>query len=171
MKGTERPNILFTHAPYIDHLPRREKSIAAAPGEGGYATWHVGKWHLGPRKYYPDRHGEGVGLMPFSAAETSLDRDALFWHYPHYGNQGGTPASSLRRGDYKLIEFFEDGRVELYNLVEDPGEQHDLAALDTALVASLRHRLAQWRESVHALIPKRNPAWRSAPLPPRQDGA
>ena len=60
MKGTERPNILFTHAPYIDHLPRREKSIAAAPGEGGYATWHVGKWHLGPRKYYPDRHGEGV---------------------------------------------------------------------------------------------------------------
>ncbi|MCG8481326.1 MAG: hypothetical protein MI724_19685 [Spirochaetales bacterium] len=55
--------------------------------------------------------------MPLSADETSLDRDALFWHYPHYGNQGGTPASSIRRGDYKLIEFFEDRRVELYNLV------------------------------------------------------
>ena len=60
---------------------------------------------------------EGVSLMPLSADETSLDRDALFWHYPHYGNQGGTPASSIRRGDYKLIEFFEDRRVELYNLV------------------------------------------------------
>ena len=61
------------------------------------------------------------------AARRTLDREAIFWHYPHYGNQGGTPGSSVRAGDCKLIEFFEDGRLELYNLANDIGEERNLA--------------------------------------------
>ncbi|MHC4788061.1 MAG: sulfatase, partial [Planctomycetota bacterium] len=64
----------------------------------------------------PQQHCDGVSLMPLLKGSQELERDAIFWHYPHYGNQGGTPGSSVRAGDWKLIEFFEDGRLELYNL-------------------------------------------------------
>ncbi len=63
---------------------------------------------------------EGESLLPlFTGEAQALKREAIFWHYPHYGNQGGTPGSSIRAGDWKLIEFFEDGRIELYNLRDD----------------------------------------------------
>ena len=65
--------------------------------------------------------------MPLLTGEDDVDREAIFWHYPHYGNQGGTPGSSIRAGDYKLIHFFEDDRLELYNLQEDISEEHNLA--------------------------------------------
>ena len=75
----------------------------------------------------PQQHTDGVSIVPLLMGGCNLPRDAIFWHYPHYGNQGGTPGASLRMGDYKLIKFFEDNRVELYNLREDSGEKHDLA--------------------------------------------
>ncbi|MEA3337389.1 MAG: DUF4976 domain-containing protein [Chloroflexota bacterium] len=87
----------------------------------------------------------------------NLERDAIFWHYPHYGNQGGTPGSSIRSGDYRLIEFFEDGKVELYNLREDIGEEHNLAGAEPERTAKLQAMLASWREAVAAKIPEVNP--------------
>jgi arylsulfatase A-like enzyme len=75
--------------------------------------------------------------MPLFKETGTLDRDALFWHYPHYGNQGGTPGSSVRMGDWKLIEFFEDNRLELYNLKEDEGEQKDLASREPERVKTM----------------------------------
>ncbi|MEM7533416.1 MAG: sulfatase [Chloroflexota bacterium] len=112
----------------------------------------------------PTQHVDGVSLVPIlqGGDADSLDRDAIFWHYPHYGNQGGTPGSSMRSGDYKLIEFFEgkpDGnRVELYNLREDIGEDHDLAVEMPELAAAMRRRLEAWRTSVEAKIPQPNQA-------------
>ncbi len=103
---------------------------------------------------------EGESLLPLLTGEAkSLKREAIFWHYPHYGNQGGTPGSSIRAGDWKLIEFFEDGAIELYNLRDDLEEEHNVAADNPDVVTRLINQLQQWRESVEAKIPRRNPNW------------
>ena len=104
----------------------------------------------------PDLHCDGVSFAGLLRGEQELPREAIFWHYPHYGNQGGTPGSSLRAGDFKLIEFFEDGRLELYNLRLDIGEDHNLLAEQPQIAARLHRLLVDWRESVAAKIPERN---------------
>jgi arylsulfatase A-like enzyme len=99
---------------------------------------------------------DGVSLVPLlkqPAAE--LARDTLFWHYPHYYNTT-SPVSSIREENWKLLEYFEDEHVELYNLADDPGEQRDLAGQLPQQAAELRERLAFWRESVDAQLPKLN---------------
>jgi len=106
----------------------------------------------------PQQHLDGVSLARLFNGEKLPER-SLFWHYPHYGNQGGSPVGAVRRGDYKLIEWFEDMRVELYNLKKDGGEQHDLAAQEPREVEALRKQLHAWREDVKALMPKPNPAY------------
>lgn len=105
----------------------------------------------------PDQHIDGVSFMPLLQGKNCLDREAIYWHYPHYGNQGGTPGSSIRMGDYKLIEFFEDGHVELYNLKEDIGEQNNLAEEEPELANKMQKMLAHWRCSIDAKIPLTNP--------------
>lgn len=105
----------------------------------------------------PKQHVDGVSLMPLLKGADELDRDAIFWHYPHYGNQGGSPGCSIRMGDYKLIEFFEDHRVELYQLREDLSEHHNLAAEMPDLVARMRSRLQAWLVDVQAKIPQHDP--------------
>ena len=110
----------------------------------------------------PAQHVDGVSLMPLLRGGGSVDREAIFWHYPHYSNQGGTPGCSVRRGDYKLIEFFEDGHVELYNLRQDVSEQHDLAAAEPDLARRLAAMLHDWLRQVEAKIPPPNPAYRGS---------
>ena len=107
----------------------------------------------------PEQHCDGVSLAPLLKGEDRLDREAIFWHYPHYGNQGGTPGASVRAGDYKLIEFYEDGCIQLYNLREDIGETRNLADEMPDLAAKLKEMLAAWREQVEAKIPEPNPAF------------
>ena len=107
----------------------------------------------------PAQHADGVSMVPVLRGGSAPEGRALFWHYPHYGNQGGTPGSSVRLGDYKLIEFFEDGRLELYNLREDISETRNLAAAMPAKVEELRALLDDWRRRVEAAIPARNPKW------------
>ncbi len=102
---------------------------------------------------------DGTDLTGLLQGGDSLDRDALFWHYPHYGNQGGTPGSSIRCGDYKLIEFYEDSRLELYNLTADPSEELNLAASEPKIAQELHQRLQAWRQGVAALYPEPNPDW------------
>ncbi len=105
----------------------------------------------------PQQNCDGVSMMPLLRGGKRLDRDAIFWHYPHYSNQGGTPGCSVRSGDFKLIEFFEDGKLELYDLRADPGEKHDLAATDPSTANRLHRLLVSWRKQVGARIPGRNP--------------
>lgn len=108
----------------------------------------------------PDQSIDGTSLMPLFRGEASLPRDAIFWHYPHYGNQGGTPACAIREGNYKLIRFFEDERIELYNLSQDPGEDRNLAATEPEKARTLNAKLTAWQESVEARIPQANPGYR-----------
>lgn len=107
----------------------------------------------------PAQHVDGLSFVPLVKGAKQLARDGIFWHYPHYGNQGGTPGSSIRAGDYKLIEFFEDGRIELYNLREDIGERYNLVSSQAEIAQTLHDRLKSWRESVAAKIPAANPLW------------
>jgi arylsulfatase A len=100
---------------------------------------------------------DGESLVPLLKGARGLGRDALYWHYPHYHPGGATPYSAARFGDWKLIEFFEDDRVELYNLKDDVGETTDLAAQDPALRATLRDRLRAWRSAVGSQLPASNP--------------
>lgn len=100
---------------------------------------------------------EGVSLLPLLTGQDIGGERALFWHYPHYGNQGGTPGSSVRIGDWKLIEFFEDNRLELYNLQSDEGEDHNLVSQEQERAAQMQTLLAGWRKSVAAQIPEWNP--------------
>ncbi len=82
----------------------------------------------------------------------ALQKRALFWHYPHYGNQGGFPSAAIRRGNHKLIERLEDGRVHLFDLAADPGERDDLAAQQPDLVRSLRTQLRAWQRAMEAKL-------------------
>ena len=110
----------------------------------------------------PQQHCDGESLLPLLAETTDdLQREAIFWHYPHYGNQGGTPGASIRAGDFKLIEFFEDKHVELYNLREDISEKEDLAKTLPDLATTLLEQLHAWQEDVQAEIPAPNPDWKA----------
>lgn len=109
----------------------------------------------------PDQHCDGVSFFGLFNGKTKLDRDAIFWHYPHYGNQGGTPGASVRCGDYKLIEFFEDERLELYNLSEDISEKNNIAEEKRNLTKELKEMLDDWKVKVRAKIPERNPDYKN----------
>ena len=105
----------------------------------------------------PEDHLDGVSLAPALRQQSEIERDALFWHYPHYGNQGGSPSSAVRQGDWKLIEFFEDQRLELYHLAKDLGEQRNLVDQHPARAQAMHQRLKAWREEVGARYPTINP--------------
>jgi len=110
----------------------------------------------------PQQHLDGVSLVPLLQGG-ALQRGPLYWHYPHYGNQGGAPAGAVRDGDWKLIEWYEDGRCELFDLRHDPGEKSDRAAEQPDKVHELRDKLAAWRKSVQAVMPTPNPAGQALP--------
>jgi arylsulfatase A-like enzyme len=79
-----------------------------------------------------------------------LKRDALYWHYPHYSNQGGIPGGAIRMGDYKLFENYEDGSVSLYNLKNDVGESKDLTSKETGRTEHMKKKLHAWYKEVDA---------------------
>jgi len=108
----------------------------------------------------PRQHTDGVSFLARLREEASCDRGPLFWHYPHYGNQGGTPGASVRLGDFKLIKFFEDSHVELYNLREDIGEDHDLAPDQPRRAEKMEKLLTNWQQNVEAKMPEPNPDWK-----------
>ncbi|HVF87819.1 MAG TPA: sulfatase [Pyrinomonadaceae bacterium] len=101
---------------------------------------------------------DGASLIPLlSQPRSARRRPPIYWHYPHYSNQGGRPGGAVRDGDYKLIEFYEDDRVELYDLRRDAGETMDLSGKLTAKARGMRRMLADWRRRVGAQLMKPNP--------------
>ena len=106
---------------------------------------------------------DGVDLMPvLKESQSALERDALYFHYPHY-YPTTTPVSAIRQGDWKLLEYFEDQHVELYNLDSDLSEKNNLAEQLPDKTAELRHNLHDWREKVSAKMPTWNPEFKSTP--------
>ncbi len=117
----------------------------------------------------PQQHLDGVSLVPLLQGRTAPNERALFWHYPHYSNQGGGPGGAVQMGDFKLIEDFEDMRVQLFNLKTDVGEEHDLAARMPEKAAALREQLHAWREAVQAQMMTPNPDYRPKAAKPSGD--
>ena len=107
----------------------------------------------------PPRPGEvdGISLAPLLQGKPAPGREALYWHYPHYSNQGGVPSGAVRDRDWKLIEFYEDGSLELYNLRDDPGERRNLIAREPKRATELHEKLKRWRSSAAAAMPSANP--------------
>lgn len=101
---------------------------------------------------------DGESLVPLLRDPAAkLERDAIFWHYPHYHPGGATPHAAVRSRDWKLIEFYEDDHVELYDLGADPEEKNDLAAKQPDKANALRDRLHAWQKSVGAQFATPNP--------------
>lgn len=180
-------------APYIEHLPLEEVTVAETLKQNGYATFFAGKWHLGREGFYPENRalilikaaGSAAVLM---AGENILHRmiiqdyrtDLRVNIYPivlpvkpagllklikrnhflltcPYGNQGGSPGAAVREGDFKLIEFFEDNHIELYNLKDDIGERNNLANTNPKKVKEMLGKLHQWQKDVGAGMVTPNP--------------
>ncbi len=105
---------------------------------------------------------DGLSIVPLLEETGVPKREAIYWHYPHYSPQGGTPSGAVRAGDYKLIEFFEDGHVELYNLKDDIGEKNDLAESMPEKTKELHKMLLDWRKRMDAKLPSPNPSFGEA---------
>jgi len=105
----------------------------------------------------PEQHLDGVSFLPLLKGESAARGKPLFWHYPHYANQGGPPCTTIRDGDWKLIEWHEEGALELYNIPQDIGEKNNLAAAQPDKVKELHAKLIAWRKEVGALMPTPNP--------------
>ena len=107
----------------------------------------------------PEQHVGGENLWPVIKDNAPLDRETLFWHFPHYSGSGAPPAAAVRKGDYKLILWFEDNSVELYNLKKDLGEQNNLVKIHPEIAIELMAELKAWLEDVNANMPQPNPDW------------
>lgn len=113
------------------------------------------------------RKPDGVSLVPVFNGEKLAPRE-LYWHYPHYANQGSRPGGAVRAGDYKLIEYYEDGRRELFDVKKDISESRNLAADKPDVVKALAAKLDAWRTDVGAKMPTPNPDYK--PNLPNKDG-
>jgi arylsulfatase A-like enzyme len=100
--------------------------------------------------------------------QQAAEREDLYWHYPHYSNQGGKPGGAVRAGDWKLVEFYENDRRELFDLKADPGEGRNLAEAKPDVVKHLAGKFAAWRTAVGAKMPKPNPDY--VPNPQNKNG-
>ena len=100
---------------------------------------------------------DGKSLLGLLKGNSSLDREALFWHYPHYHLEGATPHSVVRKGNFKLIHKIEEDIYELYNLKEDISESQDLSQKLPEKVEELKATLEQWKKEVGAQMPTPNP--------------
>ena len=103
----------------------------------------------------PDQHLDGMSFVPLLQGEIR-QRGPIFWHYPHYGNQGGAPSGAVRDGRWKLIEWYEDQRVELFDLDSDVGELRDRARQQPERVQTMRALFHEWLKETGAVMPARN---------------
>lgn len=106
----------------------------------------------------PAQHVDGTSFAALLGGGDAPAARSLFWHYPHYHGSTWAPGGAIREGDWKLIEFFEEGASELYNVKEDIGERNNLASQHPELVKTLQRKLAAWRTSAGAVMPQRNAA-------------
>ncbi len=148
----------------------REPMIVRAPGitEAGSTSegivtstdFYPTMLELAGLSLMPAQHKDGVSFVPLLKGK-NMDRGPIFWHYPHYGNQGGSPSGAVREGKWKLIEWYEDGKINLFNLEEDIGEKNDVSEEYPEVVEKLHEKLKRWRKEVSAKMPTNNPNYDS----------
>ncbi|EMI20803.1 sulfatase family protein [Rhodopirellula maiorica SM1] len=147
--------------PYIIHVPGMTPPGASSDVPAIGMDFYPTMLELAGLPQRPEQHVDGVSLVPVLKGGEIADRD-LFWHYPHYGNQGGEPSSIIRSKQWKLIHYYEDGRNELYDLANDEGEHTDVAAQHPERVAELKQRLDGWLAETGAKIPQPDPRFTQA---------
>jgi len=108
-------------------------------------------------KSIPKQHLDGKSIVPFLLDTQALREDPIFWHYPHYSNQGDVPSSVIREEKYKLIAHHEDHSLELYDIREDMGEKNNLFKIKPNIVEDLHEKLLKWYKKVDADLPEPNP--------------
>lgn len=142
--------------PYYIKAPGVTKpgSVSDVPASG--VDFYPTLLELAGIELRPQDHKDGVSLVPALKGGTMPER-ALLWHYPHYSNQGGDPTSILRRGDMKLIHYWEDGSDELYHLKDDPYETKDIASEHPEIVRTMRAELDRMLAETGAKIPEKDP--------------
>jgi arylsulfatase A-like enzyme len=124
-------------------------------------------------KAMPEQHCDGKSILPLLTQTAGLPPRDLYWHYPHY-HQNTAPYSAVRSGDWKLVEFLENGKLELYDLKKDPAESHNCASESPDKTAMLKSKLDAWRRDVGAQMPGPNPKYdpshHDAPKKPGEAG-
>jgi len=108
----------------------------------------------------PNLHADGRSLLPELTGKKGKPRP-LYWHYPHYHGSNWKPGASIRDGDWKLIKFYDQEKVELYNLKKDPSEKKDLAKKNSAKAKELESKLIAWQKQMNAKLPKPNPDYKN----------
>ena len=141
----------------------REATIIRAPGvskAGGVCNSPVISMDFFPTMLElagiglkPKVHNDGVSLVDLLKSPDRKKERSLHWHYPHYHGSGWTPGGAIRKGDWKLIEFWEHGDAQLFNLAKDIGEQEDLSKKYPGKKAALAADLAAWRQDIGAVMP------------------
>jgi arylsulfatase A-like enzyme len=102
---------------------------------------------------HPEQHMDGESVKPLFSDKKSLNREAIYFHFPHYHHINSMgPSGAIRKGDFKLIEVFETGKYELYNVRKDIAENHNLAGKMPELTEELAKNLKQWREDSNARV-------------------
>ena len=141
--------------PFYIHVPgiADEEKFIGVPATG--ADFYPTILDLAGLELKPAQHVDGLSLKAAMQGKEMPKRD-LFWHYPHYGNQGGEPSSIIRSGQWKLIHYYEDGRKELYKISDDIGEQNDLASSHPEKAQELAKKLKSWLEEKQAKFPEKD---------------
>ncbi|MEO1860524.1 MAG: sulfatase/phosphatase domain-containing protein, partial [Verrucomicrobiales bacterium] len=102
----------------------------------------------------PKQHVDGKSFVPALKGKEH-ERGAIYWHFPHYSNHGyQSPGGAIRLGNYKLLEYFENGTVQLFDLQNDLGEQNDLSKSKPEMTKKLLKMLHDWRKEVDAKMPQ-----------------
>ncbi|MEM7232358.1 MAG: sulfatase [Planctomycetota bacterium] len=145
----------YLYAPGVS----KPKSTSSVPVSG--IDWYPTLLELAGVKVPKEQLVDGVSLVPLLRGSKITDR-ALYWHYPHYGNQGGEPSSIIMEGDWKLIFYHEDSHYELYNVTTDVGETKDLMATEKVRGKTMAAKLSSWLKETQAKFPTKDPKFDSA---------
>lgn len=145
--------------PYFIFVPNQEYKEIDTPVAG--ADFFPTLLDLNNLPLLPKHHKDGVSLKPLIEGTASLEERPLYWHYPHYGNQGGDPSSIIRLGGWKLIHYYEEDTQQLFNLKEDPYEQKDVASVEIERTKQMHQQLMDYLNEVGAKFPEPDPEFDS----------
>ena len=141
--------------PYFIYVPNQAPKGIDTPVAG--ADFYPTLLDLANLELLPNQHKDGKSLKPLIEGNGKLEERALYWHYPHYGNQGGDPSSIIRLGNWKLIHYYEEQTQQLYNLAEDPYEKNDLAEAEPQRTQQMHQQLMNYLNEVDAKFPEFDP--------------
>lgn len=144
--------------PYFIHVPWMRQNGARIDVPVSGTDLYPTLMDLAGLPLQPEAHRDGVSLKPLLHGG-NIDERPLYWHYPHYGNQGGEPSSTIRKGKWKLIYYWEDLHAELYDLETDIGERDDVANDKPEIAGQMQMQLLEWLDSMNTHYAQVDPEW------------